>query len=82
MEVVVRQEVVEQALPEDETERMILESMGDEPVHVDLLTEICALPVSKINASLAMLELKGRVRKLSGMQYIKVRERSAAYQSD
>ncbi len=81
-EVVARQEVVSHALPEDETERLILETLESEPVHVDELKESCALPIEQITAALAMLELKGRVRKLSGMQYVKVREARAAYRWD
>jgi DNA processing protein len=80
LEVTVRQEVVSQALPEDKTECLILEILGMEPVHVDDLKESCALPISQITAALAMLELKGRVKKLSGMQYIKIRESRTIYQ--
>jgi DNA processing protein len=67
-------------LPEDKTECLILEILGMEPVHVDDLKESCALPISQITAALAMLELKGRVKKLSGMQYIKIRESRTIYQ--
>jgi DNA processing protein len=80
MEVASRQEIVSQALPEDKTERLILETLGREPLHVDELMETCALPIAQITAALAMLELKGRVRKLSGMQYVKIRETQTAYQ--
>jgi DNA processing protein len=82
METVIRQEVVSRALPEDKTERLILETLGSEPVHVDELKESCVLPIARITAALAMLELKGRVRKLSGMQYVKIREVRAAYTRD
>ncbi len=82
MEAVARQEFVSRSLPEDETERLILEKLGSEPVHVDELKDACALPIARITAALAMLELKGRVRKLSGMQYVKIREARAAYTRD
>jgi len=80
LEVTARQEVISQILPEDKTERLILEILGMEPIHVDDLKESCALPISQITATLAMLELKGRVKKLSGMQYIKIREQRTIYQ--
>ena len=80
MEVAARQEIVAQALPDDKVERLILETLGMEPVHVDEIKESCALPIAQISAALAMLELKGRVRKLSGMQYVKIRETHTAYQ--
>lgn len=82
IEIVTRQEIIAQALPEDKTERLILKILGLEPVHVDELKETCDLPIAQITAALAMLELKGRVRKLDGMQYVKIREANAGYNWD
>jgi DNA processing protein len=79
LDVVARQEVAAQELPEDETERCVLEALSSEPVHVDELHARCGLPVSRVTASLAMLELKGRAKQVGGMRYIRARERKAEY---
>jgi DNA processing protein len=82
LDVVVRQEMVSQELPEDETERLILQALGQDPIHVDELRARCNMPISQITASLAMLELKGRARQVGGMQYVRVREPSGVYRVD
>ncbi|NIS81421.1 MAG: DNA-protecting protein DprA [Anaerolineales bacterium] len=79
LDLVARQEIASAELPEDETERNILEALSQDPMHVDELQVNCRLPISKITASLAMLELKGRVRQVGGMQYVRVREPRTAY---
>jgi len=78
-DVVKRQEVIDQFVPEDDVERLVYDRLSSEPVHVDELRAQCGLPVSKINASLAMLELKGRVRQVGGMQYVRVSDVAATY---
>lgn len=78
-DVIVRQEVINEFMPEDEVERMVYEKLSFEPIHVDAIRAACGLPVSKITASLAMLELKGRARQIGGMQYIKVSDLKATY---
>jgi DNA processing protein len=78
-DVIVRQEVISEFMPEDDVERMVYEKLSFEPIHVDSIQAACGLPVSKITASLAMLELKGRARQVGGMQYIKVSDMKATY---
>lgn len=79
LELIARQESVDDFLPEDEAERMILEKLSADPIHVDALQEACELPISKITASLAMLELKGQARQVGGMHFIRVREPQREY---
>ena len=79
LDVLARQETVSEALPEDETERQLLQALAGEPLHVDELGALCGLPMSQVSASLAMLELKGRVRQVGGMHYIRAREPQAEY---
>ena len=79
LELIARQEQVEDYLPEDDVERVVYAKLSSEPIHVDELQVQCDLPVSKITASLAMLELKGQARQVGGMHYIRARETQAAY---
>jgi DNA processing protein len=57
------------ALPADPTERRLLEMLQDMPLHIDELTNGSGLPASTVSAVLAMMELKGMVRNIGGMQY-------------
>jgi len=57
------------ALPADPTERMLLELLQDSSQHVDELTNKSGLPPSTVSAVLTMMELKGMVRNVGGMQY-------------
>ena len=78
-DVIKRQEIKDEFVPEDEVELLVYERLSTEPIHVDEIRAQCGLPVSKINASLAMLELKGRARQVGGMQYIRVSDVTATY---
>jgi DNA processing protein len=57
------------SLPDDPTERMLLEFLHDSSQHIDELTNRSGLPASTVSAVLTMMELKGMVRHLGGMQY-------------
>jgi DNA processing protein len=57
------------ALPSDPTERELLRLLQDTPLHIDELTENSGLPSSTVSSVLTMMELKGMVRHLGGMQY-------------
>lgn len=82
LDALARQEQVEERLPEDETERRLLLAMSADPVHVDELTVRTGLPVDQVSATLALLELKGRVRQVGGMHYVRVREPGPTYRVD
>jgi DNA processing protein len=79
LDVIARQETVSRLLPEDDVERMILEKLTQEPIHVDVLKAECELPVAEITASLAMLELKGHAKQVGGMHYVRAFEQRATY---
>ncbi|HST04686.1 MAG TPA: DNA-processing protein DprA [Chloroflexia bacterium] len=57
------------SLPTDPTERMLLEYLQESSQHIDELTNLSGLPASTVSAVLTMMELKGMVRHLGGMQY-------------
>ncbi|HEY0070903.1 MAG TPA: DNA-processing protein DprA [Chloroflexia bacterium] len=58
------------ALPADPTERMLLAHLQDAPQHIDALTNLSGLPAATVSAVLTMMELKGLVRCIGGMQYV------------
>jgi DNA processing protein len=67
------------SLPADETEALVLSVLGGEPLHVDEIRSQANLPIEKISATLAMMELKGMVRQVGGMNYVSVREEQSDY---
>lgn len=69
------------AIPADETEARVLRVLGGEPMHVDEIRSQADLPIEKVSATLALMELKGMVRQLGGMNYVSVREEQADYTS-
>jgi DNA processing protein len=70
------------ALPADETEARLLDILGVEPLHVDEIRAQAQLPVEKVSAALALMELKGMVRQVGGMNYVAVGESAGEYKAD
>lgn len=63
------------------TEAQLLRVISDEPQHVD---EICAqsgLPIEQVSATLTLMELKGMVRQVGGMNFSLVRENLQDYRT-
>jgi DNA processing protein len=73
---------VRRAVPGDATEAALLDMLGVEPLHVDDIRAQIGLPVEKVSAALAMMELKGMVRQVGGMNYVAVREEQPEYRID
>jgi len=66
-------------IPTDETEAKVLSVLSSEPLHVDEIRNQAGLPIEKISATLALMELKGMVRQVGGMNYVAMREEQAEY---
>lgn len=66
-------------LPENDTEALLLDTMGAEPQHLDALSRDVALPVAAVSSTLVMMELKGMVRQVSPLQYVRARESGEEY---
>ncbi len=69
-------------LPADATEARLLQFLYDEPQHID---EICAqagLPIERVSATLTVMELKGMVRQVGGMNFSLIRENLADYRTE
>jgi DNA processing protein len=56
--------------PADEIEAAILKVLGSIPVHIDEICSQTGLPIHKVSATLAIMELKGMVRQAGGMNYL------------
>jgi DNA processing protein len=69
-------------LPADALEAQLYAVLTNEPLHVDEIRTRTDLPIEKVSATLVMMELKGMVRQVGGMQYIAVHEAAEPYQVD
>jgi DNA processing protein len=66
-------------LPSDPTESRLLHEIALEPLHIDEIRSRSGLPIEIVSATLTMMELKGMVRQVGGMQYQAVREEGSEY---
>jgi len=73
------QKAARKIMPADETEARVLSVLGGEPVHVDEIRNKADLPIERVSATLALMELKGMVRQIGGMNYVAVREDQTTY---
>lgn len=64
---------IKQVLPDNEMEKILLEIISFEPIHIDKLAKSARLDISVINSTLAMLEMKGAIKNLGGQKYVKAR---------
>lgn len=78
---VAEHKVARTILPADAMEAQLLGIIGVEPLHVDDIRDQSGLPIEKVSATLALMELKGMVRQVGGMNYIAVRDESASYKT-
>ena len=73
------QKVARKVIPSDATEARLMDVLGAEPLHVDEIRNQTELPIEKVSATLALMELKGMVRQVGGMNYVAVREVQSDY---
>ena len=60
-------------LPDNDEERVLLKLLSHEPCHVDDLIRESGLPTTTVTATLMMMELKGMVKQMGGMQFVLAR---------
>ncbi len=64
---------------EDVNEMALLNHLDDEPLHIDELGRTAKLPITSVSTLLTMLELKGMVKQVGCMHYLRTREAAPAY---
>ena len=65
--------------PDDEDETDLLRHLHEEPIHIDDIRRSASLPIAAVSGMLSMLELKGKVKQVGCMHYIRTRESSLTY---
>jgi DNA processing protein len=67
-------------MPVDETESKIMQVLTHEPMHMDEIQNQTGLPIERVSSTLVMMEFKGLVRQVGGLNYIGVRDEKVEYQ--
>ena len=60
-------------LPDNDDERELLKLISHEPCHVDELIRGSGLKTTTVSSTLMMMELKGMIKQVGGMQYVLAR---------
>ena len=76
------QAVAQVVLPETAEEAVLISQLSSQPIHVDELGRLTGMPMSLISSTLTMMELKGMVQQVGGMNYIRLREEGPIYNTD
>jgi DNA processing protein len=76
---VTEQREVRKILPGNEIEAKLLSVLTQDPLHMDDIRNQTGLPIERVSATLVMMELKGLVRQVGGMNYVAIRDEQAEY---
>ncbi len=66
-------------LPDNDEERVLLKLISHEPCHVDELIRGSGLATTFVSSTLMMMELKGMIRQIGGMQYVFLKGREILF---
>ncbi len=58
--------------PADESEAELLQFLHEEPLHIDDIRRNASLPIAAVSSMLTMLELKGKVKLVGCMHYVRI----------
>ena len=79
LQLVAEQTAVQLALPESAEEIALYTQLTAQPVHIDELSRTTGLPSNVVSSTLTLMELKGMVRQVGGMNYVLGREPDPVY---
>lgn len=71
-----------QILPTDALEACIWGILSSQPIHIDEIESRSGLSIDKVSATLTLMELKGMVRQVGGMNYVALKEARANYNTE
>ena len=67
--------------PEDDAQAAVLKYVTFDPIHIDEIIRNSSLASSTVSGALTMMELRGLIRQVGGMNYVRLRETSEEYQT-
>ena len=72
---------MKELLPVDEAESLLLKQLSREPIHIDDICRQSGLATALVGSALTMMELKGMVKQVGGMNYVLAREMKEGHQT-
>ena len=78
---VAQQLEMKELITTSDTESLIIGKLSSEPSHIDEVCRDSGLTVAVVNSTLAMMELKGIVKHVGGMNYVLAKETREEYQA-
>jgi DNA processing protein len=79
---VAEQVAVQMSLPESAEEAALIAHLSHQPQHIDELSRAAGLPSGQVSSTLTLMELKGMVQQVGGMNYVLSREPDPTYYVD
>lgn len=70
---------IQMVLPDSAEEAALIGHLSRQPIHVDDLSRVAGLPTPLVNSTLTLMELKGIVQQVGGMNYVLAREPGPVY---
>lgn len=67
-------------IPRSEIEKLLVDTLKNEPMYIDDIKAATGLSMEKISASLVMMELKGLIKKTGNMMYISIGDERSDYE--
>ena len=64
---------IAQIAPDNEQEALILNILSHDPLPVDKIVQETKMDTAVVNATLSLMEMKGKIKNLGGMQYVLAR---------
>jgi DNA processing protein len=77
-----QQLMLREVAPDDPTEARLLKHISTQPSHIDEVQRASGLPIGTVSSTLALLELKGMVRQIAPMSFVRARELRVPYSTD
>ena len=79
LHMVAERTAVQLTLPETAEEVALYTQLSAQPVHIDELSRSTGLPSAQVSSTLTLMELKGMVQQVGGMNYVLLREDGPIY---
>ena len=79
--IMAQQMEMKELMPVDKTESLLLKQLSREPAHIDEICRNSGLAAALVSSALTMMELKGMVKQVGGMNYVLAREMKEEYQT-
>ena len=79
LKLVLEHTAVQLALPDSPDEAALIQHLSAQPKHVDQISRAAGMSSQLVSSTLTLMELKGSVRQVGGMNYVIAREPSPVY---